>query len=705
MKEYLYDWFVRKNGRVWYEYERYVREHIDEHHLHRLRHIRILLKLNWFYRVKKGSTPYLYWDIPLEPEKTKEMLTQQLTIDNVSKTSGIQNALNQGEGASEVSEYIQNKRPTAYSFAMGIRDYDIISFDIFDTLILRKLAEPEHIFMVVGEKLGIYDFFNMRKKAEKEVRDKNILLWGHRECKIDEIYEKISVWTGIDKNVGIQTEVETEIEYCEENPYMKQVFQIIKAMGKEIYATSNMYLGKDILTGMLIKCGYEGFKDILVSCDYNCSKATGALFEILKFKEPFKRIVHIGDNRATDINGAKIALIDSRLYPACRERGNGYRARGFSSLVGAAYYAQVNNRLHSGVVPKLNYSSFWEFGYLYGGLAALGYVNWIHKKAKQEGKELVVFLARDGAILKEIYDFLYDDIPCCYMLWSRIAGIRDISVGTRELILFRVIDENAGTGITIREALAMMGWEKSADIFESAHCIIDVPLCKENIHKVKELIVRNWRKIEEQTENMIVNEERYIYKCIGSCKNIALVDIGWTGKNSLKLKEIIKKNDDKMFISIYMLGVVTKVQNPYEIKNDSIQCYMFAADYNREIQDAFCKMSNMALDIVEKMFSTAACSFIGITETGKYKFAAPEIENYKVYKEISSGIIDFCIEYVENYGKTKEFMNISGYDSWVALGKALRNKELLERLFVSTVYNKGISVRAKRESTVEIIRN
>ena len=50
-------------------------------------------------------------------------------------------------------------------------------------------------------------------------------------------------------------------------------------------------------------------------------------------------------------------------------------------------------------------------------------------------------------------------------------------------------------------------------------------------------------------------------------------------------------------------------------------------------------------------------------------------------------------------------MNISGYDSWVALGKALRNKQLLERLFVSTVYNKGISVRAKRESTVEIIRN
>ena len=51
MKEFLYDFFVRKNGRVQYEYERYVREHIDEHYLHRLRHLRLLLQLNWFYRL------------------------------------------------------------------------------------------------------------------------------------------------------------------------------------------------------------------------------------------------------------------------------------------------------------------------------------------------------------------------------------------------------------------------------------------------------------------------------------------------------------------------------------------------------------------------------------------------------------------------------------------------------------------------------
>lgn len=67
IKDKLYNYFVRKNGRVWYEYERYVRENMVEHRLHRFRHLRVLIKLNWFYRVKKGNTPYLYWDTPVEP--------------------------------------------------------------------------------------------------------------------------------------------------------------------------------------------------------------------------------------------------------------------------------------------------------------------------------------------------------------------------------------------------------------------------------------------------------------------------------------------------------------------------------------------------------------------------------------------------------------------------------------------------------------
>ena len=62
IKDKLYDYFVRKNERVRYEYERYVIEHIEEHKRHRIRHIILLLKLNWFYRVLHKDASYIYWD-------------------------------------------------------------------------------------------------------------------------------------------------------------------------------------------------------------------------------------------------------------------------------------------------------------------------------------------------------------------------------------------------------------------------------------------------------------------------------------------------------------------------------------------------------------------------------------------------------------------------------------------------------------------
>jgi hypothetical protein len=87
IKDKLYDFFVRKNGRVWYEYERYVREHIQEHYLHRFRHIKLLIKLNWFYRVKRGNTPYIYWDEPLN--KAEEIEKQTIYDDKEKQIEGI----------------------------------------------------------------------------------------------------------------------------------------------------------------------------------------------------------------------------------------------------------------------------------------------------------------------------------------------------------------------------------------------------------------------------------------------------------------------------------------------------------------------------------------------------------------------------------------------------------------------------------------
>ncbi len=58
----FYNLFVNKNQNVKYEYERYVQENLEEHYTNRLKQWKILLNLNWHYRIKKSNKPLLYWD-------------------------------------------------------------------------------------------------------------------------------------------------------------------------------------------------------------------------------------------------------------------------------------------------------------------------------------------------------------------------------------------------------------------------------------------------------------------------------------------------------------------------------------------------------------------------------------------------------------------------------------------------------------------
>ena len=127
IKDKLYNFFVRKNGRVWYEYERYVREHLQEHYLHRFRHFKLLIKLNWFYRVKKENTPYLYWDEPLAP---KENALKSITYNNNELTNSKWTCNTFWE--SESKSYSSWKE---VHLVKRFLEYEYVVFDIFDTLI------------------------------------------------------------------------------------------------------------------------------------------------------------------------------------------------------------------------------------------------------------------------------------------------------------------------------------------------------------------------------------------------------------------------------------------------------------------------------------------------------------------------------------------------------------------------------------------
>lgn len=75
-------------------------------------------------------------------------------------------------------------------FVRKIKDYDVISFDIFDTLIFRPFSSPTDVFYLIGEKFDFLDFKNLRVWAEWDARMKCRQKTDIRKCRY-RIYGKI----------------------------------------------------------------------------------------------------------------------------------------------------------------------------------------------------------------------------------------------------------------------------------------------------------------------------------------------------------------------------------------------------------------------------------------------------------------------------------------------------------------------------------
>ncbi len=192
--------------------------------------------------------------------------------------------------------------------------HDVVSFDIFDTLVLRRCDQPADVFDAVGQKLGRDDFRRIRTEAEKTARQIAMRERGTLEVSIRDIYGVLEKEYGIPAEEGIDTEFQTELEYCFANPELLDVFQSLRQKGRTVVIVSDMYLPHGMMERLLEHVGYTGYEKLYVSCDYGRSKGDGSLFRLVQSEYRGRNIVHIGDNERSDVENARRCGIDSVLY-------------------------------------------------------------------------------------------------------------------------------------------------------------------------------------------------------------------------------------------------------------------------------------------------------------------------------------------------------------------------------------------------------
>ena len=152
---------------------------------------------------------------------------------------------------------------------------NIISFDIFDTLILRNIFQPTDIFRILAkfakDEFDIDDFFQKRVEGEKKARDKV----KNSEADFQEIYDEVEKLCGCNIEKIKQMELQLEMEFSVINPYMMEIWKYASEQKKTIIFISDMYLSSDFIKKLLKKNGYK-VEHLYVSNEYRKNKQKNA---------------------------------------------------------------------------------------------------------------------------------------------------------------------------------------------------------------------------------------------------------------------------------------------------------------------------------------------------------------------------------------------------------------------------------------------
>ena len=315
-----------------------------------------------------------------------------------------------------------------------IAEADVISFDLFDTLITRKVFSYTDIFDLIDLKLRergiiIPDFPRLRLHAEKE-------LSKNAAPKLEEIYGYVLRKSGgnfISAKELADMEWGIDLGTIIARNDMCDLFRETVSSGKKVVITTDSYYSREQIQEILEKLLFLGLEDLFVSCECGTSK-TQDLFEILKNHYKGKRILHIGDDETADIEKAALHGLETCRIFSGTDLYDCLGGLGIEDDV-----KTLSDRVKAGMMVSAIFNSpFWfeeeaqrlsvkdtsRIGYLFCASMITDFVLWMKRKVSEQGYSQILFCARDGYLPGKLFREVSPDTKSVYFLSSRTAAIR-----------------------------------------------------------------------------------------------------------------------------------------------------------------------------------------------------------------------------------------------------------------------------------------
>lgn len=301
---------------------------------------------------------------------------------------------------------------------LAIEKFEVISFDVFDTLLLRPYLTQEDLWRDVGGE----ELLKERIVADRATYAAATKRGG--EHTLDEAYAMMPR-----QYVDFQSKEESLQREClMVNFEMLEVWNRAGELGKKRIIASDMYLSEAWFVQTLKEKGLGDYDALYISSARQARKSTGKLFEIVKQDFAGQKILHIGDNAYSDVKMAELAGLSTWHYRNLRDEA--FTSCPFLKTY-LSQWPSFEKRLQVGALVcgyKLSCGDkngyWWRLGYFFGGVLGHLYVSWLADMAKAHRIKHLMFVARDGYLLKRMFDQLKTGIRTDYFYAPRMLSVK-----------------------------------------------------------------------------------------------------------------------------------------------------------------------------------------------------------------------------------------------------------------------------------------
>lgn len=303
---------------------------------------------------------------------------------------------------------------------------NLSSFDIFDTVLIRKCGSPENIFYLLANRLYPDNqelseaFLLWRKQAEQKARQR----LPKTDVSLVQIYnnDSLSGFTGYTPCQMMDAEIQVENENLIANPAIKTLIEKKREEGYRICFISDMYLDSNTLSDILRREGcLINDEKVYVSCEHNARKSNGQLFDLVRTELQPSEWLHFGDHPVSDVKmprkkGIRASHVNTEFTDTERmllsqtlSIRSKYELSILTGLLRAARISSGND-------------TYKKIAADFVSPVYIPYVYFLLEQAQQRGLKRLYFLSRDSYILMKMAEVLqpsYPTIELRYLFVSR----------------------------------------------------------------------------------------------------------------------------------------------------------------------------------------------------------------------------------------------------------------------------------------------